>query len=133
MISKNDNNSHISSALDWAKQRWQSSQPLPENDTLSLEAELLLCHCLKKPRSYCRTWPEAELSAEQNVQFQQLVQRRAQGEPIAYLLAQREFWDLNLKVTSDTLIPRPETELLVETALNLIPSDQHWQIGRAHV
>jgi len=120
---------NISSALSWAKQQFQHSQNLLDGGSDSLDAELLLSHSLNKPRTYLLSWPEATLDTEQQTQFEKLVQRRAQGEPIAYLLAQREFWDLNLTVTTDTLIPRPETELLVETALELIPLDQSMQIA----
>jgi len=120
---------NISSALGWAKQQFRPSEYLLDSDSHSLDAELLLSHCLNKPRTYLHSWPEATLEIEQQTQFEKLVLRRVLGEPIAYLLAQREFWDLNLTVTADTLIPRPETELLVETALELIPLDQPMAIA----
>ena len=90
-------------------------------DTASLDAELLLAHVLHKSRTWLHTWPEQELSAEQAEQFQQLVTRRAAGEPVAHLVGQQDFWSLTLQVTADTLIPRPETERLVELALERIP------------
>ncbi|MGB0360112.1 MAG: peptide chain release factor N(5)-glutamine methyltransferase, partial [Endozoicomonas sp.] len=74
-------------------------------------------HVLNKPRSYFFTWPEAELTDEQLSQFNALLKQRKSGTPVAYLLGYREFWNLQLKVTNDTLIPRPDTELLVELAL----------------
>jgi release factor glutamine methyltransferase len=88
-------------------------------DSARLDVELLLCHCLAKPRSYLRAWPEQQLTADQAHQFNQLLERRIKGEPMAYILGEREFWSLPLKVSPATLIPRPETELLVETALEL--------------
>ncbi|GAB6034043.1 peptide chain release factor N(5)-glutamine methyltransferase [Galenea microaerophila] len=89
-------------------------------DSPRLDSELLLSQVLQQPRSYLYTWPETTLTAFQQQQFAELLQQRAQGYPIAYLLGEKEFWGLPLKVTTDTLIPRPETELLVETAVALI-------------
>ncbi len=86
-----------------------------------LEAELLLAHCLNKPRSYLYTWPERVPDTNQCQRFQQQVQARQQGWPVAYLLGEREFMGLRLQVTPATLIPRPETELLVEQALLHLP------------
>ena len=94
-----------------------------------LDAEALLCHLLQRERSYLRSWPEREIDAELNAQFQTLVARRQQGEPLAYLIGWREFWSLRLHVTRATLIPRPDTELLVEQALARIPAAAQWQIA----
>ena len=88
-----------------------------------LDAELLLAGSLGKNRSYLYTWPEAIPAAEIRARFHDLLARRAAGEPIAYLLGQREFWSLPLSVTPATLIPRPETETLVALALQRIPAD----------
>jgi release factor glutamine methyltransferase len=88
-----------------------------------LDAELLLAHSLGKNRSYLYSWPEAIPAAELRARFHDLLARRAKGEPVAYLLEQREFWSLPLRVTPATLIPRPETEKLVELALQRIPAD----------
>ncbi|MBN2647992.1 MAG: peptide chain release factor N(5)-glutamine methyltransferase [Thiotrichales bacterium] len=82
-----------------------------------LEAELLLMHVLQQPRAYLYTWPEQRLDDEQVVQFRELCRQRLGGTPLAYLLGEREFWGLNLQVTPATLIPRADTETLVETAL----------------
>ncbi len=82
-----------------------------------LEGEVLVCHALKKPRSYLYTWPEKELSDQQNSIIEKLIEQRTQGTPIAYLTGTREFWSRDFHVTPDVLIPRPETELLVELAL----------------
>ncbi|WP_019529624.1 peptide chain release factor N(5)-glutamine methyltransferase [Dasania marina] len=87
------------------------------SDTPGLDVELLLAHCLDKDRSYLKTWPEREVGEQQQQQFAVLLQRRQRGEPIAYLIGSRGFWTLDLRVNASTLIPRPETELLVELAL----------------
>lgn len=94
---------------------------LPDSATAQLDAELLLAHVLQKPRSYLLTWPERELSAEQTASFQALLTRRRAGEPVAYLLGEQGFWSLDLLVGPATLIPRPDTERLVELALELGP------------
>lgn len=98
-----------------------ADSPLQNSDTPALDAELLLAHVLGKSRSYLRTWPERELTAEQLQQFEMLMTRRRQGEPVAYLLGSQGFWSLELQVSADTLIPRPDTERLVELALELGP------------
>jgi release factor glutamine methyltransferase len=95
---------------------------LPDSPTPRLDAELLLAAALGKPRSYLRTWPERELDGEQLTRFQASLQRRRQGEPVAYILGHQGFWSLDLEVAPHTLIPRPDTELLVETALELLPA-----------
>lgn len=86
-----------------------------------LEAETLLGSCLEQPRSYLYAWPHREVPPETLTRFRRLLRRRLGGEPLAYILGRREFWSLDLKVTPATLIPRPETELLVELALELLP------------
>lgn len=97
---------------------------LPNSDSAALDAELLLAHVLQKKRTYLRTWPERELTAEQAAVFQALLARRQQGEPVAYLLGSQGFWSLDLAVAPHTLIPRPDTESLVEAALALNLSAQ---------
>lgn len=92
------------------------------SDTTQLDTQLLLCDCLNKPQSYLKTWPEKFLSSEQLAAFDQIFQRRKAGEPMAYILGRQGFWTLDLQVNSSTLIPRPETELLVELALEKLPS-----------
>jgi release factor glutamine methyltransferase len=89
--------------------------------TPRLDAEILLAYVLGKPRSYLYTWPDAKLKTSQWQHFETLLTRRCQGEPIAYIVGYREFWSLTLKVTPATLIPRAETERLVELALDHIP------------
>ena len=95
---------------------------LPESPTPRLDAELLLAHALGKSRSYLHTWPERELPAELIASFEACVARRRSGEPVAYILGRQGFWSLELDVANHTLIPRPDTELLVETALALLPT-----------
>lgn len=94
---------------------------LPDSDTPRLDAELLLAHVLGKPRSYLLTWPERQIAEPQVARFLTLLARRRQGEPVAYLLGEQGFWSLSLQVSADTLIPRPDTERLVEVALQLGP------------
>ncbi|MEW8508170.1 MAG: peptide chain release factor N(5)-glutamine methyltransferase [Candidatus Thiodiazotropha sp.] len=99
------------------------------NANPELEAALLLSHLLGKPRSSLYAWPERELTTEQHERYLQLLERRLSHEPIAYILGQREFWSLNLKVNPHTLIPRPETELLVERSLQLLQQDARPRIA----
>ncbi|MCK6265416.1 peptide chain release factor N(5)-glutamine methyltransferase [Vibrio sp. ZSDE26] len=83
----------------------------------SLDAAVLLCHSLDKPRSFLFTWPDKVLAEKDLNEFQVLLDRRLKGEPVAYIVGEREFWSLPLKVSPTTLIPRPDTERLVEIAL----------------
>lgn len=85
------------------------------------DADVLLCHLLGCRRSYLMTWPERELDAAQQARLQDWLSRRLNGEPIAHLIGEREFWSLPLKVSPATLIPRPDTEVLVEQALARLP------------
>ena len=98
-------------------------------DAARLEAEILLAACLDRPRSHLYAWPERQVEPRRQERFAALVSRRARGEPLAYLLGQREFWSLPLTVTPDTLIPRPETETLVALALEKIPVDNQPRIA----
>ena len=95
---------------------------LPDSPTARLDAELLLAAALGKSRSYLHTWPEKIVSSEDALTFAGYLQRRRGGEPVAYILGQQGFWKLDLEVAPHTLIPRPDTELLVETALELSPA-----------
>ncbi len=83
------------------------------------EAEVLLCAALDKPRSYLFAWPEANVDPEAERRFKAYLQERERGVPVAYLLGRREFWGLDLQVSDATLIPRADTETLVEAALSL--------------
>ena len=98
-------------------------------DVARLEAEILLAACLDKPRSHLYAWPEQQVEPRLQERYTDLISRRALGEPIAYLLGQREFWSLPLTVTPQTLIPRPETETLVALALESMPEDAPLRIA----
>lgn len=97
----------------------QRSAELTDSDSAVLDTELLLSHALDVSRTYLKTWPDRQPDTDQVTTFTALFQRRLRGEPIAYILGHQGFWSLDLKVSEHTLIPRPETELLVETALEL--------------
>ena len=101
----------------------------PTSPTPRLDAEVLLMHVLGLMRAELVTRAGQSLTAAQAQQLRALLERRQAGEPVAYLTGEREFWSLRLKVTPATLIPRPETELLVEQALARIPPDAHWNIA----
>lgn len=83
----------------------------------SIDAELLIAFVLKKDRTYLFTWPEHTLDEPQSERLDALFAQRVRGEPIAYILGQREFWSLPIQTRPSTLIPRPDTEVLVETVL----------------
>lgn len=88
------------------------------SDSPRLDAELLLCHCTDLSRTQLLIKSQTPLTESQLTHLSTLIKRRQQGEPIAYLLGSQPFWTLDLIVTKDTLIPRPETECLIEWVLN---------------
>lgn len=96
----------------------QTRTALSNSPSATLDAEVLLCHVLECERSYLFTWPEKNIAAEHEQHFLELIAQRAQGTPVAYITGEREFWSLPLQVNSETLIPRPETELLVDAVLS---------------
>lgn len=100
------------------------SELSPASDTALLDTELLLCHSLSVDRTWLKTWPDKELPAADSQHFEQLFKRRLEGEPVAFIVGTQGFWTLDLGVSPHTLIPRPETELLVEAALELDLPDQ---------
>ncbi len=102
----------INSAIRWAQSRFEDV-----SDSARLDAELLLAHSLQKPRSHLYSWPEKTLQEPDWQTFQQLVELRLKPTPVAYLLVEREFYSLKFKISPVALIPRPETELLVDTTL----------------
>lgn len=110
----------VESTLKKAVQQLQESG----SDSPSLDAAVLLCHALDKPRSFLLTWPDKILSSSELTAFQVLLGRRLAGEPVAYIVGEREFWSLPLKVSPSTLIPRPDTERLVEIALDKASNHQ---------
>jgi release factor glutamine methyltransferase len=103
-----------------------SDQLQSTSDSPQLDCELLLCSVLDVDRAWLRTWPEKTVSQSLEAKFCALLEQRIQGKPIAYLVGSRGFWSMDLQVSQDTLIPRPETELLVELALDLrLPKKSH--------
>ena len=109
-------------------------QQLQFSDSAKLDSEILLLKVLnntaaqRRTKTWLLTWPEKELTLEQLQQFNQYLELRSTGMPIAYITGEKEFWTLSLKVTSETLIPRPETELLVEKALEKVAIDSNKNI-----
>jgi release factor glutamine methyltransferase len=93
-----------------------------------LDANMMLMALLKQGRSWLLAHDQDALPASIIQTFEHWVTRRAQGEPLAYLLGDKEFFGLNLAVNPDVLIPRPDTEILVEWALDLVPPDQAWRV-----
>jgi release factor glutamine methyltransferase len=102
---------------------------LQDSDSAALDAELLLGHVLGKPRTFLFTWPEHEVDGAALSQFDHLLARRLAGEPVAYVLGRREFYGHELLVSPDTLIPRPDTELLVDLLLELLPAGQPLRVA----
>jgi release factor glutamine methyltransferase len=89
------------------------------SESAELEARMLLAHALSVSKTYTYTWPDQVLTQAEWTSYRALVERRRLGEPIAYLLGEREFYGLSFAVDARVLIPRPETELLVDVALEL--------------
>lgn len=110
----------------------QSANPSDSSScksTSTLDAELLLAEIMQVGRSFFYSDPDAEPSWAQLERFNQLLQRRLDGEPVAYLLGRQEFWSMVLKVNAATLIPRPETELLVELTLAKLDSKESCRVA----
>ena len=95
----------------------------PHSDTPQIDAELLLATVLDTTTTWLKTWPETEIDRSKEKIYDQLVVRRAKGEPIAYIIGKRGFWTLDLLCNDSTLIPRPDTETLVRAALDLSLSE----------
>lgn len=87
------------------------------SDSPRLDAEVLLAHSLNKNRTWLITWSDNKLTEPEIQNFETLLMRREEGEPVAHITGSREFWSLDLQVSKDTLIPRPETELMIEKIL----------------
>ena len=98
------------------------------SDSARLDAELLLMFTLGKPRSHLFAHPEKALSQDESSRFAALIGRRQSSEPVAYITGEKEFWSLDLCVSPATLVPRPETEVLVEETLSIIPADAEMTI-----
>ncbi len=88
-----------------------------------LDSEILLAHVLQQNREYLHTWPLKNIESSQVEEYKKLIERRKNKEPVAYITGKKEFWSLDLNVTKDVLIPRPDTEILIESALKLIPDN----------
>ncbi len=104
--------------------RW-GSQCLTGSESPRLDAAVLLAHAIGASRTWLHTWPEHTPGDATRERYRALVARRAAGVPIAHLTGEREFWSLTLRVTPDTLVPRPETETLVEAALSIPRPPRH--------
>jgi len=102
-----------------ATDRRTGTPPSPHEPAGVLDAEILLAHALGKTRTFLKSHPEHIPTPQQAHQFGELLERRAAGEPIAYIVGYRDFWTLTLAVNPSVLVPRPETELLVERVLTL--------------
>ncbi|MDO8598063.1 MAG: peptide chain release factor N(5)-glutamine methyltransferase [Sulfuricaulis sp.] len=114
----------VSEILQTAMRELQATSPTPW-----LDAEVLAMHVCGLDRSGLITHGHSVLTDDQQRRLEKLLARRRQGEPIAYITGVREFWSLEFNVSLATLIPRPETELLVEKALAHIPQDAEWTIA----
>ncbi|MDQ2077643.1 peptide chain release factor N(5)-glutamine methyltransferase [Marinimicrobium sp. ABcell2] len=121
MPNSQDSTVSVGQCLAWSAQLEHVS------DSARLDVELLLCQVLDRSRTWLYTWPEKDLTETQLTLFKKYLERRAQGEPLAYILGQREFWSLPLEVNSSTLIPRPDTELLVEVTLECLGNSTQTQ------
>lgn len=114
---------NIHQALQYGDQQLNATSP-----SAALDTQVLLSHVLQCNSAYLFTWPEKNIEAKQFKLFQSLIQQRHQGTPIAHLTGQREFWSLNLSVNNSTLIPRPETETLVEFILENFNDKEHLKL-----
>ena len=97
----------------------ERAKHLDEKEDLNRDFEVLLCHCLNKPRAWLYSHAKCFVTDLQAEKFFDLAVKRIRGIPVAYLIGRKEFWSLELKVDENTLIPRPETELLIQWALEL--------------
>jgi len=95
-------------------------QALSNSETSLIDCQFLLCHLLQCNLTYLHTWPDKKLTEQQQQTYSIYLKERVKGRPVAHITGQRGFWSLNLKVSSDTLIPRPDTEALVSAALERI-------------
>lgn len=103
----------LQQAIIWGRQQ------LSQSEDVNADVSALLCHVLEKDKAYLLTWPEKRLTEEQQQLYQDCIVARKQGQPVAHIMGRREFWSLMLEVNDSTLIPRPDTETLVQVALSL--------------
>ena len=111
-----------------AKLLQKAEQSINCSESARLDAEILFCDVMQFDRSRIYSHPEQIVPDDKLLLFQSLIEQRQQGRPIAHLTGKKEFWSLEFAINEDTLIPRPETELLVETALQMIPDDASFNI-----
>lgn len=111
----------IAQALSWARELFSAHQVSDDgkHDSAAIDSKVLLAACLEREVVYLHTWPEKLLDEPQVKTFQNYITKRSLGHPVAHIIGYRDFWSLRLNVSPATLIPRPETELLVEIALTL--------------
>jgi release factor glutamine methyltransferase len=111
----------IEQALSWAKEQLNAHDVSDDGlyDSASVDSKVLLAECLQKNLVYLHTWPERLLDESQVKTFKEYISRRSLGHPVAHIIGYRDFWSLRLRVSPATLIPRPETELLIELVLDL--------------
>ena len=107
----------VRSLLEWGKKTLETVLPKQE---AAFEAAYLLCEFLDVDKSYLYTWPEKEVHEDICTLYQSALEKRKTGVPVAYILGYKEFWSMRFKVSEHTLIPRPETEVLVETVLQTL-------------
>jgi len=115
---------NISETLLAATKRLQAS-----SNSARIDSEILLCHVLDCNSAHLAAWPEKKLTLEQAQQFDQLMASRESGTPVSYLTGEREFWSLELNVSPATLIPRPETETLIEFVLEQFDSQKNLHVA----
>jgi release factor glutamine methyltransferase len=117
-----DPKTHVATVSDLLKE--MADELRDTSPSARLDAELLLSHVLRKNRTQLYTHSDEKVAPHSKALFENLVCRRREGQPIAQLVGSREFWSLQLAVTGDTLVPRPETEILVGCALTHLPKDR---------
>ena len=111
---------HTDESVQLASWLKHASCALAQFDTPKLDADLLMCHVLACNRTTLYAWPEKTLTTDQLTQLNALLKRRLLGEPVAYLTEEREFWSMDFTVNKSVLVPRPETELIVELTLKAL-------------
>ena len=112
---------NIKQALTWAITKLKKSKIQPAN----LDAEVLLSNSIKKDKTYIHTYPEYKLTKNQEKRFKEYINRKSKHEPVAYILNTKEFYNLPFYVNKNVLVPRPETEQLVEESLKLIKKNKN--------
>lgn len=103
----------LQQAIKWGREQ------LKQSEDAAADVSALLCFVLDKEKTYLMTWPEKQLTQEQQRHYEECTLARQKGKPVAHITGRREFWSLMLEVNDSTLIPRPDTETLVEAALSL--------------